>query len=148
MTEKTWNSLHWDEVAEEQELPTVSREITVTTVVTCAIASRDFLPLHHDREYAQKAGLKDIIINTPSMFGFASKYLTDWTGPEAELKEISLRLMVPCCAGDTLTMTGKVAKKYVSGTDQLLDIDFSFAVPLGVSATGKATLTLPGRTTT
>ena len=140
-----WKSLFWEEVKEGQELPTVTMDVSCTTVVAGAIASRDFLPLHHDREYAQKAGLRDIMINTHTIFGFASKYLTDWTGPEGELREISLRLMVPCCAGDTLTMTGKVVGKRICDREHLLDVDFNFAVPLGVNCNGKAILALRTR---
>jgi acyl dehydratase len=103
------------------------------------------LPLHHDREYAQKAGLKDIFMNTPTIFGFAGKYLTDWTGPEAELKEITLRLMLPCFPGDTMTMAGKVAKKYTEADQHLIDVDFAFNGPAGMNCSGKGTLMLPTR---
>ena len=63
-----WKSLYWGDVEEGQELPTVTRDITYTTVVAGAIASRDFVPLHHDRDFAQKAGLKDIFLNTPTTY--------------------------------------------------------------------------------
>jgi len=140
-----YKSLCWEDVAEGQELPTVAREITPTTVVACAIASRDFTPLHHDREYAQTAGLKDIFINTPTIYGFAGKYMTDWSGPEGVLKEISLRMMMPCFVGDTLTMTGKVARKYLDGNEHLVDVEYTFTVPAGVNSSGKVILSLPTR---
>jgi len=130
-------------VEEGQELPIVTRDIICTTVVSCTIASRDFIPLHHDREYAQKAGLKDIFLNTPTTYGFAGKYLTDWTGPEGELKEISLRLSMPCFAGDTLTMAGRVVKKYIGGDQHLVDVEFTFTVPLGRNCSGTGTIALP-----
>jgi len=138
-----WKTLCWEDVKEGQELPLVTRDITTTTVISCAIASLDFILLHHDREYAQQAGLKDIIVNTPTIYGFAGKYLTDWAGPEAELKEISLRLMMPCFPGDTMKMTGKATRKYIDTGQHLVDIEFTFAVPLGQNCTGKGTLALP-----
>ncbi|MCX5998131.1 MAG: MaoC/PaaZ C-terminal domain-containing protein [Chloroflexi bacterium] len=141
----TWKTLRWDEVTEGQQLPTVTRNITTTTVISCAIASRDFIPLHHDRDFAQRAGLKDIIINTPTLYGFSSKYMTDWAGPEAELREISMRMMIPCVPGDTLTLTGKVVRKYIDGIQHLVDIEFTFTVPAGVNCKGKGTLALPAK---
>jgi acyl dehydratase len=143
-----WQSLCWEDIREGQELPTVSREITCTTIVSCAIASGDFLPLHHDREYAQKAGLNDIFMNTPTIFGFAGKYLTDWTGPEGELKGISLRLMMPCFPGDTMTMAGKVDRKYTEADQHLVDVDFVFNGPMGMNCSGKGTVMLPTRIAT
>ncbi len=140
-----WKSLYWEDVEEGLELPTVTRDITSTTVVSCAIASRDFMPIHHDRDYAQKAGLKDIFVNTPTIYGFAGKYLTDWSGPEGEPKEIALRLMMPCFPGDTMTMTGKVAKKYTDAGQHLVDIEFTFAVPLGPHCTGTGIIALPAK---
>jgi len=140
-----WKSLYWGDVEEGQELPTVTRDITYTTVVAGAIASRDFVPLHHDRDFAQKAGLKDIFLNTPTTYGFVGKYLTDWTGPEGELKEISFRLWTPCFPGDTMTMTGKVVKKYTEGDQHLVNVEYELAVPLGRHCSGTGTIALPTR---
>lgn len=139
-------SLYWEDVEEGQELPTFTRDITPTTVIACAIASRDFTPLHHDRDAVQKLGLKDIFVNTHTTYGFAGKYLTDWSGPEGELKEIGLRLMMPLFAGDRLTITGKVVSKTAEAGQFLVDVEFTFAASEAVNCTGKATLALPRHT--
>ena len=54
------------------------------------------------------------------------RFVTDWAGPDALVRSISLRLGVPCYAGDTLTFTGRVDEVdgdevtvAVSGTDGL-----------------------------
>ena len=141
----TFESLYWEDVREGQELPAITRDITPTMVISCAIASRDFTPLHHEREFAQKLGLKDIFINTHTIYGLAGKYLTDWSGPGGELKEIALRLMMPCFAGDSLTITGKAVKKYVAGDDCCVELEFTFAVPSALNCTGKAKMVLPAR---
>ncbi|MCK4698347.1 MAG: acyl dehydratase [Dehalococcoidia bacterium] len=140
-----WKSLYWEDVEEGQELPTVTMDITCTTVIAGAIASRDFFPLHHDRDFAQKAGLKDIFLNNATICGFVGKYLTDWTGPEGELKEISFRIGAPCFSGDTMTMTGKVVKKYTGGDQYLVDVEYEFAVPQGRNCGGTGTIALPTR---
>jgi len=138
-----YKHVYWNDVREGEELPAYTRPITTTTVVSCAIASRDFLGLHHDREVAQQAGLKDIFVNTPTFYGLAGKYLTDWTGPEGELKEVSLRLMLPCFPGDTMTIKGKVARKYAEGDEHLLDLEFTLEVEAGTNCKGRATIALP-----
>jgi len=140
-----WKSLCWEDVEEGQELPTVTKDITCTTVIAGAIASRDFTPVHHDRDFAQKAGLKDFFLNNATICGFSGKYLTDWTGPEGELKEISFRIATPCFPGDTMTMTGKVIKKYTEGDQHLVDVEYEFAVPQGRNCSGTGTIALPTR---
>jgi len=140
-----WKSLCWEDVEEGQELPTVTKDITCTTVIAGAIASRDFTPVHHDRDFAQKVGMKDFFLNNATICGFSGKYLTDWTGPEGELKEISFRIATPCFPVDTMTMTGKVVKKYTEGDHHLVDVEYEFAVPQGRNCGGTGTIALPTR---
>ena len=140
-----WTSLYWEQVKEGQELPTATLDVTHTTIITGAIASRDFTPLHHDSGYAQKAGQKDIFMNNATICGLSGKYLTDWTGPEGELKEISFRIGTPCFPGDKTKMTGKVVKKYTEGNQHLVDVEYEFNVAQGRNCGGKGIIALPSR---
>ncbi len=139
----SWKSIYWDDVGEDDELPTQTREITRTTIVATAIATRDFTPVHHDHEAAQREGASDIFLNILSTGGFIGKYLTDWSGPEGELKKITIRLGATVFPGDTLTSGGKITKKYTEGDKHLVDVDFNFTVPMGPHAWGTATVALP-----
>ena len=140
-----WKSLYWEDVEEGQELPTVSMDITPTIVVAGAIASNDFTPVHHDSNFAKAVGMKDIFMNNATICGLSGRYLTDWTGPEGELKGISLRIGTSCFPGDSMTMTGKVAKKYTDGDEHLVDIEYEFNVPQGRNCGGTGTVALPTR---
>jgi acyl dehydratase len=138
-----WKAVCWDDVGEGDELPVATREITRTTIVATAIATRDFTPVHHDHEAAQREGAKDIFLNILSTGGFVGKYLTDWSGPEGELKKITIRLGATVFPGDMLTSTGKIAKKYTDGDQHLVDVDFNLSVAMGPHAWGTATMALP-----
>lgn len=138
-------SLYWNDISEGDELPAKTREITRTTIIATAIATRDFTPVHHDHEAAQREGAKDIFLNILSTGGFVGKYLTDWSGPEGRLKKITIKLGATVFPGDTLTSGGKVTKKYVERTDHLIDVDFNLAVAMGPHAWGTATIVLPSR---
>jgi len=140
-----WKSLCWEDVEEGQELPTVTMDITCTMVIAGAIASRDFTPVHHDRAFVQNVGMKDIFLNNATICGYVGKYLTDWTGPEGELREISFRIATPCFPGDTMTKTGKVVKKYTEGDQHLVDVEYEFAVSEGRNCGGTGTIALPTR---
>ena len=139
----SYKSIRWSEVNEGDELPVYERPITRTTIVASAIASRDFTPVHHDHEAAQRAGAKDIFLNILSTGGFIGKYLTDWSGPEGELKRMEIRLGATVYPGDTLVHTGKVVRKYVEGGEHLVDVEYALSVALGPHAWGVATLALP-----
>jgi acyl dehydratase len=140
-----WKSIYWDDVSEGNELPVQTREITRTTIVATAIATRDFTPVHHDHEAAQREGAKDIFLNILSTGGFVGKYLTDWSGPEGELKKMTIKLGATVFPGDTLNSGGKITKKYTEGDQHLVDIDFNLTVPMGPHAWGTATMALPAK---
>lgn len=103
--------LLFGEVSEGQALPDLSYEVTATTVVLGALASRDFRPMHHDRDFAQKRnGTQDIFLNTPNQAAWFERYLTDWTGPKGRLGRIKFRMKNSVFPGDTMTFVGKVEK--------------------------------------
>lgn len=132
----------WDDIGEGLELPVRSREMTATAIIAAAIASRDFSPLHHDHRAAQNGGLRDIFVNIITSGGLVSKYLTDWTGPEGEIRRMKFRLGVPCCAGDTLTMSGRVTGKAVREGRREVDVTYRFDVEAGAHCSGEATMEL------
>jgi acyl dehydratase len=111
--------------------------------VAGAIATRDFMPVHHDRAYAASQGAPDIFMNIISTNGFCSRYLTDWAGSDAVVKRLAIRLGVPAHPGSTLTFTGSVLAVERRGYEQFVEIQFRAANELGDHATGTATLTLP-----
>ena len=57
-------------------------------------------------------GAKDIFVNILTTTGLVQRYVSGWAGPDAVVRAVSIRLGVPCHAGDTLTLSGQV-----TGTD-------------------------------
>ncbi len=99
------------DVAEGADLPSLSYDVTATTVVLGALASRDFRPMHHDKDFAQnRNGVQDIFLNTPNQAAWFERYLTDWTGPRGRLGKIQFRMKNSVFPGDTMVFTGKVEK--------------------------------------
>jgi len=89
-------------------LPPLVIDVTPTFVVATALATRDFQDVHHDRDRAVAGGAKDIFLNILTTTGLVQRYVEAWAGPDAVFRAISVRLGVPCHAGDTLTFTGEV----------------------------------------
>ena len=127
------------------EIPTLVLEMTATRIVAGAIASRDFMPVHHDRAYANQQGAPDIFMNILSSTGYCSRFLTDWAGPDAMIKNLSIRLGVPVFPGSTLTFTGNVTTVSAAAdeSEQVVEVAFKATNNLGDHLTGTAVLTLP-----
>ena len=89
-------------------LPPLVIDVTPTFVVASALATRDFQDVHHDRDRAVAGGAKDIFLNILTTTGLVQRYVAAWAGPDAVFRSISVKLGVPCHAGDTLTFTGEV----------------------------------------
>jgi hypothetical protein len=91
----------------EGMLPDRVIDVTPTFVISSALATRDFQDVHHDRDLAVKRGSKDIFINILTTTGLVQRYVSDWA-PDAVVRAVSIRLGVPCHAGETLTLSGQV----------------------------------------
>jgi uncharacterized OB-fold protein len=83
-------------------------DVTPTFVISSALATRDFQDVHHDRDRAVAGGARDIFLNILTTTGLVQRYVGGWAGPDAIFRAISVRLGVPCHAGDTLTLAGEV----------------------------------------
>jgi acyl dehydratase len=127
------------------ELPPFELALTSTMVVAGAIASRDFMPAHHDPAFAKAQGAPDIFMNILTTNGYVSRYVTDWAGPEAIVKRIAIRLGAPAIPGKTLRFSGRVAGKREQGDECVLELAVRAANDLGDHATGTVVVTLPGR---
>lgn len=138
-------TLAWDDVSVGDELTTLVIDMTPTRIVAGAIATRDFMPVHHDHEYANAQGAPDIFMNILSDTGYCSRFLTDWAGPEAMVKKLAIRLGVPVFPGSVLTYTGAVtAVELIDGVG-IVDVELRATNDLGDHVTGTARLSLPRR---
>ena len=125
------------------ELPPFELKLTSTLVVAGAIASRDFMPAHHDPAFAKAQGAPDIFMNILTTNGYVARYVTDWAAPEAILQRIEIRLGAPAIPGKPLRFPGRVAQKSEAGDECLLEVAVRLANDLGDHATGTVTVTLP-----
>jgi acyl dehydratase len=136
-------TIAWESVAAGDELPAMVLEVTATRIVAGAIATRDFMPVHHDRTYANSQGAPDIFMNILSDTGYCSRFLTDWAGPEGVITRLAIRLGVPLFAGTNLTYSGSVVSTRRSGDEGIVEVALRATVDLGDHLTGTATLRLP-----
>ncbi|MFM8531762.1 MAG: hypothetical protein ACKOD2_19225, partial [Ilumatobacteraceae bacterium] len=95
----------------------------------------------HDPTVAQERGSKDIIMNILTSNAFVGRYVTDWTGPNALLRSVKVRLGAPNYPGDTMTVTGSVTA--TDATTRTLTIAVKGSNSLGDHVNATVEVVLP-----
>lgn len=135
-------TLDWNDIEVGDEVTPLEIPVTTTLIIAGAIASRDFMPVHHDRDFAKKQGSPDVFMNILTTNGLCVRFLTDWAGPEAMVKKLSIRLGVPAFPNDPLRFTGIVTGKSSQGGEGFVEVTFQGANSLGEHVSGTAVLSL------
>lgn len=136
-------SLQSSAVAVGDELAVFELALTSTMIVAGAIASRDFMPAHHDPEFARGQGAPDIFMNILTTNGYVARFISDWAGPEAMIRKIAIRLGAPAVPGQVLRFTGQVAAVSDEQGERVIEVAVRAANELGDHATGTVVVTLP-----
>ena len=118
--------------------------VTSTVIVAGAIASRDFMPAHHDAEYAKSQGAPDMFMNILTTNGYVARFISDWAGPEAMIRKIAIRLGAPAVPGQPLRFSGQITEKRQEGEEWVAEVTIRAANDLGDHATGTVTVSIPG----
>ena len=133
------DSKRFSEIAVGDEMPPFDLPLTATVIVAGAIASRDFMPVHHDRELAIERGSPDIFMNILTTNGYVGRYITDWAGPNSLLRSVDIRLGAPNYPGDEMKLSGRVTAKQ----DGVVTVELVGANQLGNHVTGVVEVQLP-----
>ena len=136
-------SLKGSDVSLGDELPPFELAVTSTVIVAGAIASRDFMPVHHDPDYARKQGAPDMFMNILTTNGYVARFVTDWAGPEAMVRKIAIRLGVPAVPGKPLRFTGQISAKSDEDDACVVEVAIRAANELGDHATGTVLVAVP-----
>ncbi|MBV8693523.1 MAG: hypothetical protein JOY57_17830 [Actinobacteria bacterium] len=133
------------EINEGDRVPSLSYDVTATTVVLGALATRDWRPMHHDHDFAvNRNGTQDIFLNTPNQAAWFERFLTDWTGPKGRLGRMKFRMKGSVFPGDTMVFNGTVTK---TETDDAgcgwAEVDVSLTVDGDVKTTCEARIAIP-----
>jgi acyl dehydratase len=109
MSPSTAAGLVLGDVAVGDALPILDVDVTPTTVVLGALASRDWRPMHHDYKFAtERNGVADIFLNTPNQAAWIERYITDWTGPKGRIGRMKFRMRDSVFPGDRMSYRGTV----------------------------------------
>ncbi|CAB4724730.1 unannotated protein [freshwater metagenome] len=102
-----------------------------------ADASGDHNPIHQNEEFALSVGLPNVIAHGMLTMALAGKYVSDWAGGSATVKEFSARFIKPVIvpAGEQVDLTINATVVEINGNQIKLDI---VATSAGVKVLGMA----------
>ena len=102
-----------------------------------ADASGDQNPIHQNEEFALSVGLPNVISHGMLTMALAGKYVTEWAGGSANVREFSARFIKPVIvpAGEKVDLTVVAMVTEVDGNTVKLDIT---ATSAGVKVLGMA----------
>jgi len=102
-----------------------------------ADASGDQNPIHQNEEFALSVGLPNVISHGMLTMALAGKYITEWAGGSANVREFSARFIKPVIvpAGEKVDLTVVATVTEVDGKTVKLDIT---ATSAGVKVLGMA----------
>lgn len=140
-----WKTLTAANVKAGDELPELGVDVSASTVVLGALASRDWRPMHHDYKFAtERNGTQDIFLNTPNLAAWFERYITDWTGPYGRLGRIRFRMHDSVFPEDRMVFRGKVEGVEADATGcTWADLDLSLHVGEKAVNTCRARVALP-----
>lgn len=101
------------------QLPVFRHVVSRTDIVRYAGAGGDFNPIHHDDEYARKAGFPSVFAMGLMHGSYLSRVLYDACGPRA-VRRYRIRFTHPVFPGDELTGGGVVVERQETGPGVLL----------------------------
>lgn len=137
--------LSWDDVDEGDVLPQLVMAVTLTRCIKWVAATRDFFDVHHDRDMARSAGEPDLFIGVHFFKGLACRHVTDWSGPDGDLRRLYLRTFGRAYPGDVVEISGRVARKFVDVGEACVDIAITCTSSGRRTHDGVVTAVLPRR---
>ena len=139
------NVLTVNDVKAGDALPALSYHVSATTVVLGALASRDWRPMHHDKDFAvERNGVKNIFLNTPNQAAWFERYLTDWTGPRGRMGRMKFRMQSSVFPGDRMVFQAEVEQVKTDETGcSWVDVAVRLTVAHTTATTCNARIALP-----
>jgi hypothetical protein len=84
-----------------------------------------------------------MFMNILTTNGYVARFVTDWAGPQAQLRSIKIRLGAPAVPGQPLRFSGRVEQVKEEGDERVIEVAVRAANDLGDHATGTVVLGVP-----
>lgn len=143
----TSEARYFEDVDEGLMLPPLRKEATQMDNLRYHVAARAIGLIHFDGDFARNYGLPGVVLSGQMRIAYLAQLVTDWIGEAGTLRRIAARQKAFDMPDHPLTAKGVVTRKYVEGSDYMLDLDVWIENEHGErTCTGSATVLLPSQT--
>ncbi len=112
------------ELSEGMNLPESKKLVTQENINLYAEASRDFNPIHIDKDFAKKTPLGGTIAHGMLILAYVSQMMTAAFGRSWLVGgKLNVRFKAPARPGDTITVSGKICKIDKGGEQTFVNCD-------------------------
>ena len=124
------------------KLEPVRIDLTLRRAIQAVAGTRDFIPFHHDDEYARANGAEGIFFNTMFLQGFVGRAVSEWFGNDTFPRRLEIAMHASNYIGRTLTAEGAVAEVRESNGCKLIDANVTLATDDGPTTVVQVTVQL------
>ena len=135
------NTKRFEDVRPGESLPELAVPITVPLIAGGAIATRDYVPGHHDKDAARELGSPHVFMNILTTNGLVQRFVEGWAGPLAQFASLKIKLGVPNYPGDCMTFSGSVTR--LDPETRTVEVTLGGKNSMGNHVTGTVALVLP-----
>jgi len=136
--------LYYEDVNVGDEVSPLSKNATSQQLVKYAGASGDYYQIHYDDGFARNNGSPGIIIHGALKNAFLGQLVTDWMGPNGQLKKLSVSYRAMDIPNEDLVCSGTVTDKRVEDGVGIVECEIALYNGAGKATTpGKAIVSLP-----
>jgi len=137
---------YYEDINVGDEIPPLKKNCSTQQLVQWAAGSGDFYQIHYDKDFAQRTGLKGLIVHGALKNAFLGQLLHDWIGERGELRRFGCAYRGMDEPGQDILCRGVVTKKYADGNANVIELDVWTENPDGKKTSpGTALVTLPSR---
>ena len=129
---------------EGTEIPPITKNCSTQQLVMYAGSSLDFYQIHYDKDFALNNNLPGVIIHGALKNAWLGQLVTNWAGPGAKLRKLSVQYRGMDLTDEDLTLAGSVSRKYEMDGKHLVECNIWMENSKGEKTTpGAATVELP-----
>ena len=115
--------LLFEDINVGDEIPSISKKITLLALIQYCAATWDFHYAHIDREFALARKLPGNHADGQEFGAFLTQMIQSWAGNNVVFKKLGMTYRVLVIQDDTLTCKGKVSEKYQKDKENLIKCD-------------------------
>jgi hypothetical protein len=131
-------ALDWSRAESGQPLVEWQLPITHRLIVGGALATQDFIPVHHNAPAARAAGMPDIFMNILTTSGLVCTYINACVGDKSFIKNLNFSLMAPNVPGDVMTLQGQIQQLTLADDGLEAELLFAGKNGMGMHTQGRA----------